>query len=54
MTCCYVGEGLGILTRSGREVGIINLLGAEDTRRRAFLPLTAASRSLDEEGAYWK
>ena len=26
-----------ILTRSGREVGIINLPGAEDTRRRAFL-----------------
>ena len=47
-------RGLGILTRSGREVGIINLPGAEDTRRRAFLPLTAASRSLDEEGAYWK
>ena len=43
-----------ILTGSGHEVAIINIPGAEDTRRRAFPPLTAASRSLDEEGAYWK
>ena len=48
------GRWVRILTGSGQEVAIINIPGAEDTRRRAFPPLTAASRSLDEEGAYWK